>query len=259
MKKMLASGAVAAVLALSGPALAADMPVKVAPVAPVWTWTGFYIGAHGGGGWSDPSWTSDFNCAVGTLCDSGGSNISGWLAGGTFGYRWQFTNWVFGLEATLSAADINGTTGPSCTFGVNTCLTGAAGFTNIVYTTRLASQSTATAQLGFTWDHSLFYVKGGWAGGTVTRNSASHTATGAQIFSTGDLNQRSSGWTGGIGWEYLLTQNFSVGIEYDYVHLPVGALLTTAAPGGFTVNTSSTNLNVHEVVARINYRFGWPY
>ena len=31
--------------------------------------------------------------------------MSGWLAGGTFGYRWQFTNLVFGLEATLSAAD----------------------------------------------------------------------------------------------------------------------------------------------------------
>jgi len=227
---MLASGAIAAVLALSGPAFAADMPLKAAPVAPVWTWTGFYIGAHGGGGWSDPNWTTDFNCAVGSLCDSVNNNISGWVAGGTFGYRWQFTNWVFGLEATLAAADINGTqNGVVCTPGVGGC--GALTLVlPLAYTTRLASQSTATAQLGFTWDHSLFYVKGGWAGGTVTRNSASHTATGAQIFSTGDLNQRSSGWTGGIGWEYLLTQNFSVGIEYDYVHLPVGGLATIAAP-----------------------------
>ena len=75
------------------------------------------------------------------------------------------------------------------------------------------------------------------------------------------MNQRSSGWTGGIGWEYLLTQNFSVGIEYDYVHLPLGGLTTTATLGGaaaFTLNTSGTTLNVHEVVARINYRFGWP-
>src|SRR5205823_3718603 len=99
------------------------------------------------------------------------------------------------------------------------------GFTGVTYTTRLANQATATAQLGFTWDHSLIYVKGGWAGGTIERNSVIRGATGAFVLGT-ETNQRtSSGWTGGIGWEYLLTQNFSVGIEYDYVHLPVGAVV----------------------------------
>jgi hypothetical protein len=47
---LLASTAVGA-LALAGPALPADIPVKappaVAPV-PVFTWTGCYIGGHGG-------------------------------------------------------------------------------------------------------------------------------------------------------------------------------------------------------------------
>ena len=49
MKKMLASGAIAAVLAMSGPAFAADMPVKAAPlVAPIYNWSGFYLGFHDG-------------------------------------------------------------------------------------------------------------------------------------------------------------------------------------------------------------------
>ena len=37
---------------LSVSAHAADLPMKAMPVAaPVWTWTGFYIGAHAGAGW----------------------------------------------------------------------------------------------------------------------------------------------------------------------------------------------------------------
>src|SRR5438128_12643975 len=51
MKKLLLASAAAGALALAGPALAADIPVKappaVAPV-PVFTWTGCYIGGHVG-------------------------------------------------------------------------------------------------------------------------------------------------------------------------------------------------------------------
>lgn len=49
---------IAAIAALIGtPALAADMPVKAPPIAPVaapvYNWTGFYLGASLGGRWSD--------------------------------------------------------------------------------------------------------------------------------------------------------------------------------------------------------------
>src|SRR5262249_29876509 len=51
-----------AVRAFGSVATAADMPVK-APVAPApaaiaaYNWTGFYIGAHGGGGWAKKCFT----------------------------------------------------------------------------------------------------------------------------------------------------------------------------------------------------------
>src|SRR6185369_10982189 len=50
------AAATAGLLALfAAPAIAADLPVKApvaAPVAaPVWNWSGFYIGASGGGTW----------------------------------------------------------------------------------------------------------------------------------------------------------------------------------------------------------------
>ena len=51
MKKL--ALALAAIAALSGPAMAADMmAVKARPmVAPVMTWTGFYAGINGGYSW----------------------------------------------------------------------------------------------------------------------------------------------------------------------------------------------------------------
>src|SRR5881296_586308 len=53
MKKLLLASTAVGALAIAGPALAADIPVKappaVAPV-PVFTWTGCYIGGHAGFG-----------------------------------------------------------------------------------------------------------------------------------------------------------------------------------------------------------------
>src|ERR1700730_6944058 len=52
MKKLLAVSAAVAALGCA-PAFAADVPVK-APIyrpAPLWDWTGFYIGVNGGAGW----------------------------------------------------------------------------------------------------------------------------------------------------------------------------------------------------------------
>ena len=58
MKKL--ALAAAAVFALfTGTASAADMAVKSRPVVapvPVFSWTGFYIGIHGGGAWFDKEW-----------------------------------------------------------------------------------------------------------------------------------------------------------------------------------------------------------
>jgi opacity protein-like surface antigen len=47
---LLASVAVVA-LVVAGPAIAADLPLKAPPKATPWTWSGFYIGGHGGYGW----------------------------------------------------------------------------------------------------------------------------------------------------------------------------------------------------------------
>src|SRR3974390_547854 len=95
MKKfLLATVAIAAFGAAA--ADAADLgyraPYQKAPyAAPLYNWTGFYVGAHVGGAFSSDS---NFNgLAI-------GNNSNGRVLGGLQGgYDWQFNpNWVVGVE-----------------------------------------------------------------------------------------------------------------------------------------------------------------
>src|SRR5262245_65096951 len=54
MRKFLLATSAAALVMAAAPATAADLPVKARPLpppAPVFSWTGFYVGAHLGGAW----------------------------------------------------------------------------------------------------------------------------------------------------------------------------------------------------------------
>src|SRR5690349_3505403 len=69
-------------MALVSAATAADLPprypVTRAPIyAPVYNWTGFYLGFNGGGGWGSSTWDS-----------TGDFDLSGGLFGVTAGYNW---------------------------------------------------------------------------------------------------------------------------------------------------------------------------
>src|SRR5947207_14762516 len=99
MKKILMTTvglvALGATLGLA-PASAADLAARTytkapALAAPLYNWTGFYVGAMGGFGKED---TSDFA-------------LSGGFGGGTAGYNWQTGQFVFGIEADAAGADIS--------------------------------------------------------------------------------------------------------------------------------------------------------
>lgn len=88
-----AAGVLAALLGLSLAANAADMspkPVYKAPAyaAPIYSWTGPYVGIVGGGSFGD---------------------ISGYNVGGTLGYNWQMGAFVYGIEGDLSYTSNDGT------------------------------------------------------------------------------------------------------------------------------------------------------
>ena len=109
---LLASVGIVALVGMAAPASAADMAVKARPpapvVAPIYDWTGFYIGANGGWGQSRNCW--DFvDAAGGILFAEGCHDRSGGVVGGQIGYRWQASQWVFGVEAQGDWADLSHT------------------------------------------------------------------------------------------------------------------------------------------------------
>ncbi len=242
MKRLSLTAIGIAALGLATPASAADMaarPYKAPPpvLAPIYDWTGFYIGANGGWGQSRNCW--DFVGAVVPVTSGGCNNRSGGLVGGQVGYRWQSNQFVFGLEAQGDWADLSST---------------RVSIINPAFSTRAKTDGIGlfTGQIGYAWNASLFYLKGG-AAVTSNRFSILSTLTGAELASAS-----STRWGGavGVGWEYGFAPNWSAGIEYD--HLFMGnsnnsfSVVNPIVAGA--VNRISQDVDM--VTLRINYRFG---
>src|SRR5262245_17844319 len=111
MRKWIFAGV--ALVALAGAATAADLPVKIQapPPAPVWTWSGCYMGLNAGYGWGrnhvkDASETS----AVGTVFafTDFDFNTKGAFGGGQFGCNWQTSAVVLGVETDIQWAGVKG-------------------------------------------------------------------------------------------------------------------------------------------------------
>jgi outer membrane immunogenic protein len=230
-------------LGMAVPASAADLaarPYTKAPppvVAPVYDWTGVYIG--GNGGWGQSHNCVDFVTVAGTVA-SGCSERSGGVVGGQIGYRWQTNQFVFGLEAQGDWADLSNT---------------RVSLLDPTVSTRVKTDGIGlfTGQLGWAWDASLLYFKGG-AAVTSNRLDIFDNTTGLGLASASNTR-----WGGavGVGWEYGFTPNWSVGVEYD--HLFMGRANNSF--NSFTVVNTSVlgdriSQDVDMVTVRFNYRFG---
>jgi outer membrane immunogenic protein len=210
MKKFLLTGAALAVLALATPAFAADMaargPVyKAAPaVAPLFNWTGFYIGGHGGYGWGDAS----------------GLDTNGWFGGGQIGVNYQFApNWVWGVEADISGGKIDG--GNAATAAFKTDVFG-----------------TARLRLGYTVDRVMFYGTGGlaWADSKATLVGVSDTQSNFGWAAGGGIEYAfAPNWSAKIEYihadygsdNYALAPTTSINLKTDTVKFGVNYLFNS--------------------------------
>jgi outer membrane immunogenic protein len=257
MKKfLLATIGSATLLGVAAPALAADMPVKAAPpvVAPIYSWAGFYIGANGGWGSSHKCW--DVTNFLGPIVAfrEGCHDADGGTVGGQIGYRWQATNWVFGLEAQGNWADFNGS---------NASLFIPAWTNN----SKIEAFGLFTGQVGYAWNNVLWYVKGGAA---VTDDKYRGTVSPTVPLLAGNVfdDARETRWGGvvGTGIEFGFAPNWSVAVEYDHLFMgdrdislrSRGVLGVGVIPVGGVFRTNSISQDVDIVTARINYRFGGP-
>ena len=101
----------------TGPAFAADLPVKAAPLGPIYDWNGAYIGVNGDIQYAGPNSLTGYSGGPGTAAffAPGGlpttlaSNGNGYSGGAQIGYNWQVSRtWLVGLEADIQGGGYKG-------------------------------------------------------------------------------------------------------------------------------------------------------
>ena len=224
MKKILLATVALVALGATMPALAADLaarPYTKAPpyvAAPIYNWTGFYIGGHVGGAFG-----GDNNI----LAPGFASGNDGRFMGGVqAGYDYQFApNWVMGLEANYSFLDTS------------------SSFAN-------RGLGSVTGRLGYTWGPALLYAKGGYA--WRDGNNLGVSVAGLPVGFPTDGNHK-DGYTVGGGLEYMFAPNWSAKAEYQYYNFGN----TTFATGPADIAGRSFRNDEHTAKVGVNYRFGW--
>ncbi len=240
-----------------GQASAADLAARPytkappAPIAAVYNWTGFYIGLNGGGGSARKCWDLVNLAGFGPVAPSlaeGCHDATGGTVGGQLGYRWQASNWVFGVEgqgnwADFSGSNLNLLNGVPPVFFV-------AGLTD---RSKIDSFGMITGQVGYAWNNILGYVKGG-AAVVHDKYDTFIAPAGTPIDSASETR-----WGGvvGVGLEIGFAQHWSVAFEYDHMFLGGRDIVATSPAGAFSA-TDHIKQDVDLGTVRLNYTFGGP-
>jgi outer membrane immunogenic protein len=237
-------GTVAVVALIAGPANAADLAVKAAPVykapPPVvtyYSWTGCYVGGHVGGLWAKKDWTL---AAPDPAFALGSHDADSWLGGVQAGCDYQFNGgWVIGIQGDYAWTNASGS-------NVDAVIDGTTNRSEV------KSLATVTGRLGYAWDRFLGYVKGG---GAWERDNYDRFALvgGALV---GSASETRGGWTVGVGGEYAFTNYLSGFVEYNYYDFGTRTLTFLTPAGAF-----NDNIDIRErksvIRGGINLRWGW--
>lgn len=224
MKKFLLLVAATAALC-AAPAFAADTPVKAPPMtaaAPIFNWSGFYVGGTIGGVWVRDQLSDPPGGFVGSE-----STLDGVLGGPTVGFNLQTGSFLWGLEGDYSWTSVKDPISFGCT---PACIEKVPYF------------ATARLRGGYIAGSSLFYLTGGAA---FTRIDLGQPGGPLGSFQSKDV----TGWTVGAGWENAFAPNWSWKIEYlfaDFGH---------PQDRPITIVVVRHDLSEHVVRFGLNYRF----
>ncbi|ABD09298.1 outer membrane protein [Rhodopseudomonas palustris HaA2] len=205
MKKILVG---VALIGSAVSAQAADLAVKApylkAPIAAVYDWTGFYIGANVGVGLGRDLQTH--------AVPAGGvaSHLSpqGVIGGGQIGYNWQSNTTFLGPLLIGVEADIQGS---GMTDG-HTTLSSPLGAAN--YNQKLDWFTTVRGRVGLVRGPVVGYFTGGFAAANVKT-----TVTQIGGIVPFAFSETRTGWTIGSGVEAAIGGNWTGKIEYLYLDL----------------------------------------
>jgi outer membrane immunogenic protein len=192
-----------AVLMWATSAAAADLPAPVytkAPVVdPIYTWTGFYLGAHAGYIWANANASAADTAAI-TATYGRMPKPEGGFAGLHAGYNFQLpSRIVLGVEASVDGLGIDGL---KDTLGI------APGSSLKVTTDWVFG---VVGRLGYAIDRWLPYL---FAGGSWAHDKESGFNPFIGPFALANTH---AGWTTGAGAEYAFANRWSARLQYRYV------------------------------------------
>lgn len=226
-------------LSASGPAGAADLPLKAPPmVAPSFNWNRCYVGVHAGWGWGRDK--NDFGNAIASgpteifevtafPSEFGpfDHNTSGGVVGGQVGCNWQWApGWLVGIEGELFWSGIKGS------------FTAPEDATDPGEFSRFESRNIWDADLALRFGHilpgnmDLIYVKGGgvlgrfryteWHDDFPTTHSCPFNGNIASLTCSVDVTQTVGGWLVGFGWEHVISipGSWTFKAEFDFIGYP---------------------------------------
>jgi outer membrane immunogenic protein len=245
---------VALITLFAGPVMAADLGIPVAkappaapPPAPVYSWTGCYVGGNVGGGWRRTTFEL-VEPTVSSVATGGSVSQSiGVVGGADLGCNWQSndSHFVVGFEGNWTAANFGDA------FVTVTDSTGVP----VDLHSSSKSLYDATLRVGYAANNWLFYAKGGWAGTTI---DLSAVRTSDQLLMGSVSLQGANGFVGGGGIDYGLTQNIIVGIEYDYYGFrPTDQLGVTVFNGFAPENFTGIKHSVQTLTGHIDFLFNF--
>jgi outer membrane immunogenic protein len=227
MKKYLFGIVGVLALTATGPAGAADMPLKAPPLAaPAFNWNRCYVGGHVGWGWGRDK--NDFGLAVasgpteneGFPAEFGpfDHNTSGGVIGGQVGCNAQWApNWLVGIEGEFFGTGMKGG------------FTAPEDFADPGTFSRFESRNLWDADIAvrlgvlFNANQDLLYVKAGGALGRFRYTEwhddfpSTHACPGGGTCSV-EFSQTVPGFLVGVGWEHVLfIPHWTFKAEWDFI------------------------------------------
>jgi outer membrane immunogenic protein len=242
---------------LTGPALAADLPIKSeAPyVEPRFSWTGCYVGGHVGGGAGSKAMTDPVQLVQDSLIAPGTTagvttattSPTGAVIGGEIGCDYQFSsNVVVGIEGTASGTTMKGSAQVGLPAGV-------PGDVALVQANNdfLAS---VTGRIGYAFDNILIYGRGGFAVAGDKYDVSGGTFNGGGPFHFQGVDNR-YGYVVGGGLDWAFTRHWSANVEYDYYGFGNGNILMTDQFSGLT-GVVNVKQSVQVIKVGFNFHIG---
>ena len=253
-------------IAASSAAIAADLPTRKEPPAPMpviapWSWTGFYVGGYLGGTFGSANWNDDGYSYGGShyYWGNGGnsSTQAGFTGGGYVGANYQWSQFVIGIEGEYGYSGLNangsnfsGNVGGIGPYAGNYSLTSKFSNTGV---------GRLRGRLGYAIQpQMLLYVAGGWTFANSNTSldgfccGGNISPTTPHYFSLSD-NKSLDGWNIGVGGEYAFTPNWIARIEYIYDGF-------SKINYGYNYNTTfhdnrDVGLNINTIRVGLEYKF----